>query len=979
MIETQLIINQYDASGIITKSFDVDLNADAPFYISRSIVDLSEPDKRESDHTFTLEIPGTDNNNKIFNSIFELSHSIISTSSLNFTPDFNPNLKANCYVLKNGVMQLKGYLQLNNISVTDANDITYECSIVGRSANLFQDIGDAKLTDLDFSAYNQAWSKANIEASWAATIGVGIVYPLIDRGADFTEVNYKVSDIYPAVYVKTIWDKIFAKYGYTYTSTFLASTRFKRLIIPFGGEKFSLGETSIANRTFLLDLQSDTTTYASGTQEVDWTNPDNVRPSVPDGFSAGGNSWTAPYAAYYNFNFTPEIEINNTSGTSQFFTIITKIIINGVVSQLKSKTGSTPSGTASYTIPTFLYNHQLKVGDIMEVEALVSWSGGGTWKYKAGTEFYSNVTQVEYSEGDTIEITNALPTDISQSDFLTSIIKCFNLYVMPDPIDDKKLIIEPRDDFYNSTVVDLTAKWDVSKATEITPMALLNSKEYVFAYKQDEDEYNTLYQEAYPESYGYYKKIVDNDFVKETYRPDIIFSPTPLQDSSTSDRIISKIRFYDAQNNSYQTKASKIRLLYYGGVTTTTTAWNLISNGVSYPKTDVPYAGHLDNPLTPTFDLSFGIPKAFFYGGFLSSGMTISNGTLYNYYWKKTIDEITNKDSRLVKMYFHLTEQDLLNLDFRKKYLVAQQFYRLHKVEFDLNSNEPTMIEFVSLLGGSTFVVSTNTSFGGEVLVDDDPSGERFYQTKQGDNSYNGSAAQYISGANNIISGDAFSIYVTGNDNVIGSEASGIQIYGSKDNLVYPQIYNAMLINSYDNEIQHNDCTLINSNGITTTAANQLFINSSLTPTYGAFHDSTTQTAAAENVGQVITINTTDEASGVSIVSGSQITVAYPAVYNIQWSGQFMNVNSQIKDVQIWIRKNGTDIASTNGLVSVQNEHGGNNGTAIVSWNYVLTLAAGDYIQFMWMTSSVDVTLQFYGAGSPPPASPSIIITVTKV
>ena len=44
MIETQLIINQYDASGIITKSFDVDLNAEAPFYISRSIVDLSEPD-----------------------------------------------------------------------------------------------------------------------------------------------------------------------------------------------------------------------------------------------------------------------------------------------------------------------------------------------------------------------------------------------------------------------------------------------------------------------------------------------------------------------------------------------------------------------------------------------------------------------------------------------------------------------------------------------------------------------------------------------------------------------------------------------------------------------------------------------------------------------------------------------------------------------------------------------------------------------
>ena len=103
----------------------------------------------------------------------------------------------------------------------------------------------------------------------------------------------------------------------------------------------------------------------------------------------------------------------------------------------------------------------------MEVSAQVSWSGGGTWKYLAGTEFYSNVANTEYSEGDTIEITNALPTDINQSDFITSLIKCFNLYMMPDPTDDKKLIIEPRDDFYLNTPIDWTQKHDDNSLTNI--------------------------------------------------------------------------------------------------------------------------------------------------------------------------------------------------------------------------------------------------------------------------------------------------------------------------------------------------------------------------------------------------------------------------------------------------------------------------------------------------------------------------------
>ena len=182
------------------------------------------------------------------------------------------------------------------------------------------------------------------------------------------------------------------------------------------------------------------------------------------------------------------------------------------------------------------------------------------------------------------------------------------------------------------------------------------------------------------------------------------------------------------------------------------------------------------------------------------------------------------------------------------------------------------------------------------------------------------------------------------------------------------QLNNALRV--YFNELDNVFSTLLNN---TTGGA---FIRLP----YGAFQDNTDQTATA-NTATVIKLGTTDTANGVSIVGGSEITVASPGVYNLQFSGQFENVDTQLHDASVWIRINGTDVVGSNSLVSIPNKHGGVNGHTIAAWNYFITLQATDYVELWWSTDDTQVTLQAYAAGTSPtrPTTASVIATLSFV
>lgn len=149
---------------------------------------------------------------------------------------------------------------------------------------------------------------------------------------------------------------------------------------------------------------------------------------------------------------------------------------------------------------------------------------------------------------------------------------------------------------------------------------------------------------------------------------------------------------------------------------------------------------------------------------------------------------------------------------------------------------------------------------------------------------------------------------------------------------------------------------------------------------YGAFQSLADQAITA-NTATAMTLDTTDYSSNVYLSNSSRMNVRNAGIYNLQWSGQFQNTDSQLHDVTVWLRKNGSDITGSSGFISIPNSHGGVNGHAIIGWNYFLELATNDYIEIYWSATNAAISLEFYPAGTSPtrPTTASVIATMNYV
>jgi hypothetical protein len=147
---------------------------------------------------------------------------------------------------------------------------------------------------------------------------------------------------------------------------------------------------------------------------------------------------------------------------------------------------------------------------------------------------------------------------------------------------------------------------------------------------------------------------------------------------------------------------------------------------------------------------------------------------------------------------------------------------------------------------------------------------------------------------------------------------------------------------------------------------------------YGAFQDTTDQSIATTTATANISLNTTDYSLGTSLVDGYKIKVDYSGLYNVQFSIQFVNTDNNIHDIDIWFKKNNSDVAGSNSKFSVPNRHGGTDGHLIAALNFNIELAKDDYVSLAWATSSTLVTVEHLAAQTSPtrPATPSAIVTI---
>lgn len=150
---------------------------------------------------------------------------------------------------------------------------------------------------------------------------------------------------------------------------------------------------------------------------------------------------------------------------------------------------------------------------------------------------------------------------------------------------------------------------------------------------------------------------------------------------------------------------------------------------------------------------------------------------------------------------------------------------------------------------------------------------------------------------------------------------------------------------------------------------------------YGAFYDTTTQTATA-NTRQAITFNSTSSSRHISISTpASRILFAADGMTSVTFSLQLSNTAASEDDVSVWIVKNGVDLAFTGSVVTVPKKHGSIDGTVILTVNFFENFDPGDYLELYWLTVGGTSQIKTIPAGSSPaiPASPGVVLTFSQI
>lgn len=175
---------------------------------------------------------------------------------------------------------------------------------------------------------------------------------------------------------------------------------------------------------------------------------------------------------------------------------------------------------------------------------------------------FFNVLNEQVSVNESIQYNKVIPTNVKQKDFITSLVKMFNLYIEPSKDFNNVLIIEPRDDYYASgRIKDWTYKLDISQDIEEQILAETQNRQTTFKYKDDKDFYNEDYRNNRAGvSYGEYRYFMDNDFIKGEKKIELIFSPTPLVNVVGSKQLIIP-KIGKLNNNVFSKTEHNLRIL----------------------------------------------------------------------------------------------------------------------------------------------------------------------------------------------------------------------------------------------------------------------------------------------------------------------------------------------------------------------------------------------------------------------------------
>jgi hypothetical protein len=751
-------------------TLDITDSKNFPLAMSYTISDGKDLESRFGDFSKSFDIPATKNNNKLLNHIYDPL----------IKDDKNISGLKDCRIMVDGITFFNGQIQVKGSKQTSRPQ-SYSATIYGGNFAWASLLRDKRLCDLSFASLSSAltYDYSDIITSWTETQATSdIVYPLVSYGDFFptgSAVNPSVNlyDAYTPnqdwrlwVYVYNIIQEIFSGIGYTISSSFIETANFKKLIsyLPYGSRKDTQLEETYSFRAelngtcapccaagwrFLTGGGCGSPTLLQEFQNA--TNKQVKFPTIitdPSGsWNTSTNKWTCQRSGNYKFNgnFNSGMHQIGLSGnqnthvdanlhlkhtkisTGVQLTIATQNIINPTIAQ-----GAASFGIANSTLISTDDYIYMAAGDIVELQTTfdpVSYTASFNWwlvEYGnqngwGGTTFFEaqySVSQLEI--GEDFALSDVLPCETTQIDFIKAISHLFNLYFTTD-VQRKIIYIEPFNDFFTKDGgLDWTEKLDLGKAIGDNYDIGL-TQEINFKYKEDgSDGYLKQINEdpalKNPRSlwYSYYENLGSGFKKGVTEFENPLFSPTQQEHDhdvgSNPNPVLIPVLWKDPSIvgdlgvNLQPSRPEKgfsfaPRIAYYHGYeinpnnANLLTKWNkstgvstIVYGGQQYPRatfvdwedTTFPSLSYDDETVTPPNTTTSTNVKG-----------------LYSTYWKNMIEQLKTSP-RIRQANINLKTKDILNLDMKKLIYIDGSWWRINKiVDFSPAKNETTKVELI--------------------------------------------------------------------------------------------------------------------------------------------------------------------------------------------------------------------------------------------------------------------------------------------
>lgn len=728
----------------------VDLDDRVPFPLTFNISDIKDLTARKGNNSKTIKLPGTQTNTALMVQVFSWSASEVSSGIGSTFINFDPSVRIPARYYHNGLLEFQGVAQLSECKYSQGS-WEFEVLLISETIDYIGRLSKVKLNELDFSMYDHVYDRANQLDNWAGNIqvngvstpnvvagnytGAGYYYGLIDYGYPRTVANeFNVDEIIPQVFVYDILQKAFNYCGLSWSSTFLESQRFKRLLMAFeGGQLPEITSTISAQGSATMNELNDgsgfmiqygqyvtsgtiTNTYQYDPVDVSIiTDPSNqVQQTNAMKFVAASESlFTLNYYGDHQFSIDPQF----TSGASIGYSLKLCVFVdNSLYSSdeiysgqlLNISTIQTVNINFNYTRDIYLLvNQEIRLEILLSITQLTTNLVIGDYLEFSLLTLGSNIdiikTQQNIIAGSTMYLSALMP-EMDAGTFFKGLVTMFNLYVKPNVDTPTMMEIEPLNDFYNSSAdaVDWTAKVDWSKEMTVTPTINYASKNYRFKWEQDEDYFNAKYRTDIGKDYGNFQISSTNQFAQGDTDYTVPFSQKllaqiPFDDTTFTDLIVPR-SFQMQQNEDGSSTMTLIKgkpfIVQLGGLRTG--AWIHIDElGIGHNEPDYPYVGHLDSLDTPTFDLNFGVPD---YVYWITGSYPTDN--LYMYH-EKFIKELLSRYGKEVQLFASLDSNDINTLDFRNLVMIDGVVFRLQAVkDYDSGKDQSTKLELIRIIEG---------------------------------------------------------------------------------------------------------------------------------------------------------------------------------------------------------------------------------------------------------------------------------------